>query len=839
LGERKIMMKKKLVVIGNGMAAARVVEEILKRRPDMFDIVMFGAEPYGNYNRILLSNVLNQSQPVSEITMNPLSWYRENNIKLHAGIKAVCIDRENKIVLGKRITNGKDAYMPIPTDLPEGTATREPYDYLILATGSRPFVPPMEGFGGTGTFLFRTIDDCTGIAEYAKKSRKAVVIGGGLLGLEAARGLITHDVDVTVVEAAPQLMPAQLDLESAQLLKRTMETMGLRVLLDTITTQVMYENERISGLAFKNGTQMDTDMLVVSAGIRPITEIAVDCGLKVNKGIVCDDQMRTSDPSIFSVGECVEHRGLLYGLVEPIWQQATCLADVITECGKDAVYEGSKIGTKLKVMGVELASFGEKNPSHAEDEVIVYRDPNRGIYKKLIIHDNKIKGGILLGDTEMADGLMRIFKNGSEAPENRGEILFGAVSGDTLLDVNDLPDSAQICNCNGVCKKTIIDVIKNEQRTSVSAVGEATKAGKGCGSCRGLIAQIIEATIGKVTYDASEHYYVKGVPLEKSQLIRQLREKRIKSVSAVFAQLAEGKEDPDSKAGLASLLKILWPDDYEDERDARFINDRVHANIQKDGTFSVVPRIYGGVTTAEDLMKIAQAAVKYKVPMVKFTGGQRIDLLGVKKEDLPRIWKDLDMPSGHAYTKSFRTCKSCVGTDFCRYGLGDSISMAQEIEYRFQGIESPHKMKLATAGCPRNCSEAYVKDIGAVAIGEGKWEIYIGGAAGATVRKGDLLCTVDSHAQVLQIIGRFIQYYREHGKYLERTYGFVERVGIDILKSILIEDSLGICAQLEERMQKAVEAYKDPWKEADVPAYVNQFDGPRLIEVVGEVNNNG
>ncbi len=833
------MSKKKLVVIGNGMAAARVVEEILKRRPEMFEIVMFGAEPYGNYNRILLSNVLNQSQPVSEITMNPLSWYKENHIKLHAGIKAVCIDRENKIVLGKKILPGKDAYMPIPTDLPEGTATRESYDYLIIATGSRPFIPPMGAFGGTGTFLFRTIDDCTGIADYAKKSRKAVVIGGGLLGLEAARGLITHDVDVTVVEAAPQLMPAQLDLESAQLLKRTMETMGLRVMLDTITTQVAYENEKVTGIVFKNETYMDTDMLVVSAGIRPITEIAVDCGLKVNKGIVCDDQMRTSDPSIFAVGECVEHRGIVYGLVEPIWQQAECLADVLTECGIDAVYEGSKVGTKLKVMGVELASFGEKNPNHADDEVIVYRDPNRGIYKKLIIHQNKIKGGILLGDTEMADSLMRIYKNGSEVPENRGEILFGAVSGDTLLDVNDLPDSAQICNCNGVCKKTIVDVIKNEQRTSVSAVGESTKAGKGCGSCRGLIAQLIEATIGKVTYDASEHYYVKGVPLEKSQLMREIREKNIKSVSGVFAQLANGKEDPDSKAGLASLLKILWPDDYEDERDARFINDRVHANIQKDGTFSVVPRIYGGVTTAADLMKIAQAAVKYNVPMVKFTGGQRIDLLGVKKEDLPKIWKDLDMPSGHAYTKSFRTCKSCVGTDFCRYGLGDSISMAQEIEYRFQGIESPHKMKLATAGCPRNCSEAYVKDIGAVAIGEGKWEIYVGGAAGATIRKGDLLCTVSSHAEVLKIIGRFIQYYREHGKYLERTYGFVERVGIDILKSILIEDSLGICAQLEERIQKAVEAYKDPWKEADEPAYINQFDGPRLIEVVGEVNNNG
>jgi nitrite reductase (NADH) large subunit len=354
-----------------------------------------------------------------------------------------------------------------------------------------------------------------------------------------------------------------------------------------------------------------------------------------------------------------------------------------------------------------------------------------------------------------------------------------------------------------------------------------------------LIAQIIESKLGKVSYDPSEHYYAPGIPLEKSQLVSEIKARNLKSVSAVFQALADGKEDPDSKVGLASLLKTVWPKDYEDERDARFINDRVHANIQKDGTFSVVPRIYGGVTTPGELMRIAQAAVKYKVKMVKITGGQRIDLLGVKREDLPKVWRDLGMPSGHAYTKSFRTCKSCVGTDFCRYGLGDAIALAQKIEQRFQGIESPHKMKLATAGCPRNCSEAYVKDIGAVAIEGGQWEIYIGGAAGATVRKGDLLGMVNSHEEALVIIGRFIQYYREHGKYLERTYGFAERIGIDVLKGILIGDSLGICGQLDCRIQEAVDAYKDPWQEADIPAYPSQFEGPQLVEVLRAAENNG
>ena len=821
-------MKKKIVVIGNGMAGARVVEEIMGRVPGKFDFVMFGAEPYGNYNRILLSNVLNQTQEPEDIFINPLNWYKENNIKLHAGVKVFQIDTTRKIVFGRELLPQAAAYATHGQESLRGDIIEETYDYAIIATGSRPFVPPMEGFGGQGTFLFRTIDDCDHIAEYAKGCRKAVVIGGGLLGLEAARGLMTHNLEVTIVEAAPQLMPAQLDVESAQMLKRTLEGMGLLVLLDRKTSQIQNMDGQIRSLIFSDGATLATDMVVVSAGIRPITEVAKDSGLFVNKGIVCNDQMQTSDPSIFALGECVEHRGKLYGLVEPIWEQARAMADIISEFNPEAAYVGSKLGTKLKVMGVDLVSLGEKDAKESTDEVVIYREPNRGIYKKLVIRDNKLLGAILLGDTDTADALIQMFNNEQVVPENRSELLFGNIKGTSLIKAADLPDNAQICNCNGVCKKTIVAAI-NDGAQTVASVGAKTKAGKGCGSCRGMIAQIIESCVGKVSYDPSEHYYVPGVHLEKSQLVAEIRTQNLKSVSAVFNTLADGVEDPDSKIGLASLLKTIWAGEYEDERDARFINDRVHANIQKDGTYSVVPRIYAGVTSAAELLRIAQAAVKYNVKMVKFTGGQRIDLLGVKKADLPKIWKDLDMPSGHAYTKAFRTCKSCVGTDFCRYGLGDSIALADKIERRFQGIESPHKMKLATAGCPRNCSEAYVKDIGAVAIGEDKWEIYIGGAAGASVRKGDLLCTVTGHDESVQMIGRFMQYYREHGKYLERTYGFLERIGVDTLKSILVDDSLGICARLDERMQSAVQAYKDPWKESDVPAYQGQFEGPIVV----------
>ena len=830
--------RKKLVVVGNGMAGARVVEEILRRASDQFDIVMFGAEPYGNYNRILLSNVLNGSQKATEIFMNPLAWYDENQITLHAGVKAVKIDRERKVVVGKRLRRDATPYAAGETGVGTEPPVEERYDHVIIATGSRPFVPPMEGFGQRGTFLFRTIDDCDHIASYAKECKKAVVIGGGLLGLEAARGLLTHGVEVTVLEAAPQLMIAQLDPDSGAMLKTAMEAMGVKVLCEKITTHIVSENGKITHLLLKDGSRIETDMVVVSAGIRPITDVAVASALTVDKAIVCDDQMRTNDPAIFAVGECVQHRGKIYGLVDPIWEMANVLADVLTGKNPSAAYLGSKLGTKLKVMGVELASMGETKPASPDDEVIVYREPKRGVYKKLIIRNEKLAGAILLGEIDTYNLLMQHFMGGTPVSARRADLLFLPSEGPSMLQALDMPDSFQVCNCNGVSKKAIVDAIKTGC-TSVAKVGACTKAGTGCQSCKPLIGELISAYHDAGVPDQSEHFYVPGVPLEKSVLVAEIRRMGIKSVSEVFNKLAGGKEDPASKVGLASLLKSLWPDEYDDERDARFINDRVHANIQKDGTFSVVPRIYAGVTTPAELKRIADVAVKYNVPLVKITGGQRLDLLGIKKEDLPGVWQDLGMPSGHAYTKAFRTCKSCVGTDFCRYGVGDSIALAQKIEHRFQGVESPHKMKLATAGCPRNCSEAYVKDLGAVAIEGGRWEIYVGGAAGGSVRKGDLLCTVSTHDDVLKYMGRFMQYYREHGKYLERSYHFLERIGIEALRRILVDDGEGICARLDADIQKAVDAYKDPWKEAEIPHYPQQFSPPELARILEVAENNG
>jgi nitrite reductase (NADH) large subunit len=830
--------RRKLVVVGNGMAGARVVEEILRRAPGEFEISMFGAEPYGNYNRILLSNVLNLSQKPTDIFMNPLAWYQENSITLHAGVRALRIDRARRVVIGKPLRKDATPYAAGEAGISLEPAVEQPYDQVILATGSRPFIPPMEGFGQAGTFLFRTIDDCEQIAHYAKGCKTAAVIGGGLLGLEAARGLLAHGLEVTVLEAAPQLMIQQLDAESGAMLRTTMEGMGVRVLCEKITTHIVSENGKISHLLMKDGSRVETEMVVVSAGIRPITDIALSSGLTVNKGIVCDDQLRTNDPDIFGLGECIEHRGKIYGLVDPIWEQAGVLADVITGKNPRAAYLGSRLGTKLKVMGVELGSMGETKPASAEDEVIVYREPKRGVYKKLIIRDEKLVGAILLGELDTFTLLLQHFLTSSKVSARRADLLFAASEGPSMLDALNMPEAFQVCNCHGVSKKAIVEAIRGGCR-SVVKVGACTKAGTGCQSCKGLIGHLIDAYGDAGKEDPAEHFYVPGVPLEKSRLVEEIRKQGIKSVSGVFAQLAGGQEDAASKIGLASLLKSLWPGEYEDERDARFINDRVHANIQKDGTFSVVPRIYGGVTSPSELRRIAEVAEKYHVPMVKITGGQRLDLLGVKKEDLPGIWQDLGMPSGHAYTKAFRTCKSCVGTDFCRYGVGDSIALAQKIEHRFQGVESPHKMKLATAGCPRNCSEAYVKDLGAVAIEGGKWEIYLGGAAGGSVRKGDLLCTVSTHDEVLKYMGRFIQYYREHGKYLERTYHFLERVGIETLRRILIDDSLGICAHLDREIQKAVDAYKDPWKEAEMPSYPRQFSAPELARMLETQENNG
>jgi nitrite reductase (NADH) large subunit len=806
-------VKQRLVVIGNGMVGARFVEEMLARgAADRFEITMFGDEPHGNYNRILLSGILAGSHETHDTFINPLSWYAENGITLHAGVRVTAIDRLAKLVRG-------DEHV------------FEPYDVLVFATGSSAFLPPIKGLAAghrgsemkEGLFAFRTLDDCERILSYVPKARTAAVIGGGLLGLEAARGLLERGLDVHVVHLCAHLMEMQLDPSAGALLKSTLEGMGVHVHLEKLTKGILGE-ERVEGLAFADGSTLACDMAVISAGIRPNASLAAGSGLTVERGIVVNDEMRClADADVYAIGECAQHRGQVYGLVAPLWEQARALADRLSGRAPQATYTGSRVSTKLKVMGVDLAVMGEREPSEPTDEVVTYSEPMRGIYKKLIVREGRLRGAILLGDAGAAPMLLQAFDRGSLLPDNRAELLFQLMVAEVATSVADLPDSAQICNCNGVSKGALIAAVVAGHCT-LKAACEATRAGTGCGACKPDVLRVLELAAGdSLRDDPSAHYYVPGVALTKAQLVRAVRDHGLRSVSSVFAELAGGHEDPSSKAGLASLLRTLWGSDYDDERDARFINDRVHANVQKDGTFSVIPRIYGGVTSAAELRRIADVADRYDVPMVKITGGQRIDLVGVSKEQLPGMWRDLGMPSGHAYAKSFRTCKTCIGTEFCRYGVGDSTALGIQIERRYQGIETPHKIKLATAGCPRNCSEATTKDLGAVAIEGGKWELYIGGAAGTRVRKGDILCVVDSHDDVLRYMGRFIQYYREHAKYLERTFGFVERIGIDRLRKLLVDDSEGICALLDAEMQRAMDAYVDPWLEAAQPVHPAQF----------------
>ncbi len=805
------MPRQRLVVIGNGMAGARAVEEVLARGgADMFDITMFGDEPYGNYNRIMLSNVLSGVQDSSEIYINPLDWYADNAITLHTGSPVTEIDRAARVVMS-------------------GAGVKAHYDVLLIATGSRAFIPPIENIRDAkgelreGVFGFRSIDDCNGIMETAKRSKVAAVIGGGLLGLEAARGLLNHGCEVHVVHQSKHLMNAQLDTQGGAILRRQMEEMGITIHLGK-STQAVLGDDRISGLRFKDGDTLACDMLVVSAGIRPNIEIAQRAGLTVERAIVVDNHMRClDDRRIFVVGECAQHRGMVYGLVAPLWDQAKVFADHVTDRNLDAAYHGSKLATKLKVMGVELASMGITEPADARDEVIQFSEPGRGTYKKLIVRDGRLVGGILMGDISKAAYLMQAFDRDSALPDERLGLLFDLGTPSQKVTLDEMPADQQVCNCNGVTKEAIGACVKSGRKTT-KAVMDATRAGMGCGSCKSLVGEVVAWFAGgAVEEDPSIHYYVPCIPMTKPELVAAVREQGLRSVSSVFRALSGGIEDAASKPALASLLITLWAGDYEDERDARFINDRVHANIQKDGTFSVVPEMPGGVTSPDDLIRIAEVAKKYNVPLVKLTGGQRIDLVGVSKEDLPKVWADLGMPSGHAYGKSYRTCKSCIGTEFCRFGLGDSMGLATKIEKRFRGVDSPAKLKLATAGCPRNCSEAMVKDIGAVAIGNDKWEIYVGGAAGAHIRKGDVLCSVDGEDEVMRITARFMQYYRENAKWKERTYTFVERVGIERLRAVVVEDSDGIVEALDAAMQRSVDAAYDPWQEAVQPRTANQF----------------
>ncbi len=795
---------KTLVVVGNGMAGVACVEQILKYER-CFDITIFGDETHVNYSRILLSSVLAGELAPDDITLNPLEWYQRNDIRLRLGVRIGDVDAERKTVTGD-----------------DGSVTS--YDTLLLATGSSAFMPPIEGLDKDGVFAFRTLEDTRKLLQRAGSGVKAVVIGGGLLGLEAARGLQVQGCNVTVVHLMATLMERQLDPDGGYYLAGKMEDLGIRVLLGRTTTTVV-GSDRAEGVALDDGTVLEADLVVVAAGIRPNVQLADKAGLAVNRGIVVNDQMETSDPDIFAIGECVEHRGVCYGLVAPLLEQGKVLAATITG-NKGPVYTGTLQAAKLKIMGVDVFSAGDWSEQNAEP--VRYEDRALGVYKKLTVRDGKLVGAILVGDTSDSHRYMDWLRTGADLTDRRRHLLFPPPAADGGLDIAEMADSATVCGCVGVTKNAIIQAIHEKGVNTLSQLKETTRASTGCGSCTGLCQALLKAVAPEFEEDTKK-VLCGCVPFSQDNLREILRSQRLKSVQEVLDIYGNGLGCEVCKPALSYMLDMLWCGDHDEDRSARFINDRVHANIQKDGMFSVVPRIRGGVTTPDELRRIANAAEKYHVRMVKITGSQRIDLLGVKKEDLPKIWADLGMPSGQAYTKGVRMVKTCVGTDFCRFGVQDSTSAGIEMERRFEHLYTPHKVKMGSVGCPRNCAEATVKDIGLVGQ-EGSWQVVVGGAAGKSVRKADLLITVETTEAALQAAELFFQYYREHGNYLERTYDFVVRLGIDKVRKDTVYAPDAVRQGLLDRLQKSKARARDAWQEGQAPVHRTQFIPLQPIE---------
>ena len=791
------MMRKKLVVVGNGMAAMRTVEELLKLAPDAYEITVFGAEPHGNYNRILLSPVLAGEMSLPDIVLNDFDWYRDHGIRLHAGSKVARIDRKGRRVVAQ-------------------DGTQERYDRVLLATGSTPFILPVPGASLPGVIAYRDIADTEAMIRAAKSYRHAVVIGAGLLGLEAANGLRLRGMEVTVVHLEAWIMERQLDRTAADMLQSALEARGLHFLLNAQTEAVLEKNGRVGGVRLRDGTQVVGDLVVMAAGIRPNTQLAESAGLHCRRGVVVDDTMQTYDPRIYAVGECVNHRGTAYGLVAPLFEQARVCANHLASFGI-ARYCGSAVSTKLKVTGIDVFSAGNFLGGKDTDELVLH-DRAGGVYKKLVLAGDRLVGAVLMGDTADGAWYFRMIKDGTAVGDARDRLMFGEHSvGDAGHAAGHnaaaLSDAAEVCGCNGVCKGTIVKAIRERGLFTLDEVRKHTKASSSCGSCTGLVEQILASSVGGAYKPASaaDKPVCACTDHPHATVRKAIREERLLSIPQTMRYLEWRTPNGCStcRPALNYYLISTWPHEAEDDPQSRFINERAHANIQKDGTYSVVPRMWGGLTTPQELRRIADVAEKYKVPTVKVTGGQRIDLLGIRKEDLPGVWKDLDMPSGHAYGKSIRTVKTCVGSEHCRFGTQQSMKMGVTLERMLFGMWSPHKVKLAVSGCPRNCAEAGIKDVGVIGVDSG-WEIHIAGNGGIKTEVAQFLCKVSTEEEVKRVAGAFLQLYREEGFYLERTVHFVHRVGIDYVKRRVVAEADG-CQALYQRLLFALKDAVDPW----------------------------
>ncbi|ELM3821689.1 nitrite reductase large subunit NirB [Pseudomonas aeruginosa] len=806
------MKKIKLVMVGNGMAGVRTLEELLKLNSDFYDITVFGAEPHPNYNRILLSPVLAGEQTFEEIVLNDLNWYAENGIKLLLDRKVVQIDRLRRRVVA---ADGSEAE----------------YDRLLLATGSLPFILPIPGNRLQGVIGYRDIADTQAMIDCARTHSHAVVIGGGLLGLEAANGLKQRGMDVTVVHLSDWLLERQLDRTAGKLLQGALEARGIRFRLNTQTQELMDNGSgRVCAVQFNDGDVIPADLVVMAAGIRPNTELAESAGIPCNRGILVNDTLQTYDPRIYAVGECANHRGIAYGLVAPLFEQAKVCANHLAHLGY-ARYQGSVTSTKLKVTGIDLFSAGDFIGGEGS-ETITLSDPIGGVYKKLVIKDDVLVGACLYGDTADGGWYFRQIRENHNVAQIRDHLMFGE---NALGDVGhqgqnsaaSMPDTAEVCGCNGVCKGTIVKAIQEHGLFSVDEVKKHTKAASSCGSCAGLVEQILISTVGGAAdvKPKSEKAICGCSDLNHGQIRKAIREHRLTSLDVAmrFMDWKTPNGCATCRPALNYYLISTWPGEAKDDPQSRLINERAHANIQKDGTYSVVPRMWGGVTNAAELRRIADVADKYQVPMVKVTGGQRIDLLGVKKDDLPAIWKDLDMPSGHAYGKSIRTVKTCVGSEFCRFGTQNSTQLGIDLEHDLFNMWSPHKVKLAVSGCPRNCAEAGIKDVGIIGVDSG-WEMYIGGNGGIKTEVAEFFVKLKTAEEVREYNGAFLQLYREEAFYLERTVHYLQRVGMEHIRKAVVEDAENRKA-LNDRLQFALSFEQDPWKQRiEQPQLKKEFE---------------
>lgn len=781
-----------ILVVGGGIAGQAVCEAVRARDPHV-PLTLVCGEDHLPYDRVRLGALLDGGS-VEDLRLRPSDWYEDQRVMVLTGQRVRALDPD------------------------AGTATLDDgatvlhYDRVVLCTGSDALVPPLEGSALPGVEVFRDPADCAAILGAARSAGHAAVIGGGLLGLEAAYALAKLGTPTSVIHLVDRLMERQLDAPAAALLAPAIAGLGVDVRLQHATTAVLAGPDgRAAGLQFADGSRLACDLVVVAVGIRPHVGLARDCGLTVERGVVVDDHLVTSHSRVLAVGECAQHRGVVHGIVAPIQDQARVAADTLVAPDRAVAYPGSIPTAKLKVMGVDLVTAGA---AEGEREVVV-ADAAAGTYRKLVTApDGTVLGAVLLGDARGAELLMDAVRTGrvSEDP-------LGLLAEASQATAAELPDAAQVCNCNGVCKGEIVAAIRERGLGSTQEVVNVTRAGAGCGSCKPVVTELLQ--IERAGAAEEPAYLCPCRKQTREDIAALVREKGITRVSELSEACGAGRDCGACKPGLSYLIEERQAATFRQERHAKFINDRVHANIQHDGTFSVVPRIRGGVVTSDELRRFADVADKYELPMIKITGGQRIDLLGVRKEQLPAVWEDLGMPSGYAYAKAVRTVKTCVGTQFCRFGLGDAITVGIDLESAMEGLHTPHKVKAAVTGCPRNCAEAYVKDIGLVAIENG-WEIYVGGAAGASVRKGDLLATVETAEEAQRLALVYLQYYREHGEHLERTYRFQERLGLEAIQAVVLDPEQQ--AALLERFAIAKAACDpDPWRERREPVHPKQF----------------